>query len=123
MDTATDTHTITEYRTDYEWLAEVDGVQEADEPIRTEVGEWEHNLTPDEFDRAEGLTAVDLAHNLLRNAGVFEASSSPDWHPGTWYIAHYTHPYTGVIEETTFHLTRFTEEEARELYARITGKS
>jgi len=115
----TDTHTITEYVTEYVWPELVDGVQVADEPLRTEVDEIEHNVTPDDIDREDGLTAVDLAVKTLTDAGAWEASSSPEWGPRTWYTAHYEHPYTGVIEERSFHLAGFNDNDARAVYAAI----
>jgi hypothetical protein len=115
----TDSHTITEYVTEYVWPELVDGDQVADEPLRAEGDEIEHNVTPDEWDREDGRTAVDIATDLIRDAGAEEPSSSPEWQLRTWYTARYEHPYTGVIEERSFHLAGFSDDDARAVYAAI----
>ncbi len=108
---------LIQYSAEYRWPDEP-----ADEPEKISEDEHKYNVTPDTYDRAEGLTVVDLAHTLLKNAGIYEASSS-SWNKRVWYITEpYTHPYTGVIEEHTYHLHGFTADESRELFKRITGK-
>jgi hypothetical protein len=77
-------------------------------------------MTPDEFDQEEGLTAVDLAIKYLQHEGVTEASSS-GFHFGVWYSTDCnTIDYaTGTAEERSFHLVDFSEDEEQQVYAKL----
>ena len=77
-------------------------------------------MTPDEFDQEEGLTAVDLAVKFLQNEGAMETSSS-QFHPGVWYSTTWnTVNYrTGTDEERSFHLKDFSPAEEQEIWDKI----
>lgn len=85
---------------------------------------WENeegvSMYPDEFDKEEGLTAVDLAVKFLRNEGAYDSSSS-HFHPGVWYSTEWsTIDYrTGEQEERNFHLVGFTEEQEKEVWEKF----
>jgi hypothetical protein len=75
------------------------------------------DMEPDEYDREEGLTAVDKAVKFLEREGVMEASSSA-FHPGVWYSTEYsvTDYSTGEEEQRSYHLKGFTPDEEREVH-------
>jgi len=77
-------------------------------------------MTPDEFDQEEGLTAVDLAVKFLQNEGAMETSSS-QFHPGVWYSTTWnTVNYrTGTDEERSFHLKDFSPAEEQAIWDKI----
>lgn len=77
-------------------------------------------MTPDAFDREEGLTAVDLAVKYLYDEGAAEASSS-HFHPGVWYSTgyHVIDYRTGTDEERCFHLKDFSDAEERAIWDKM----
>lgn len=79
------------------------------------------DMTPDEVDREEGLTAVDKAVKFMRNEGAIEPSSTA-FHPGVWYSTEFSviDYGTGEEEERSFHLDGFSPEEEREIYEKMT---
>lgn len=91
----------------------------ADERGRISESHIAHTVDPADAD--EDTTLVDLIVHELSYA--VEPSSYPDWHPGTWYSEEpYEHPYTGELEEVTVHLSGLSEQDAREVYRRITAR-
>jgi hypothetical protein len=72
---------------------------------------------PDEFDRADELTAVDLAVRYLRDKGATQPSSSFP-HPGLWYSTGVEIEDYSTDEETeyNYHPTNFTDEEQRAIF-------
>jgi hypothetical protein len=106
-------------------------------PESAEVGDYAETgwideegtaMEPDEYDREEGRTAVDLAVAFLEYAGASEPSSCPTWMPGTWYtsptIQDRAHFEEGREEQHSFHLEGFSEAEEREIYRRLaTGRA
>lgn len=84
------------------------------------------DMTPDEYDTEEGLTAVDKAVEFLKDKGAWEASSYP-FHPGTWYTqtepAHDRAYFEQGREEThSFHLEGFSEAEQKAIYDKVTAR-
>ncbi|ONH52909.1 hypothetical protein CcI49_32780 [Frankia sp. CcI49] len=88
-------------------------------------GEWSEDLDcePDEYDREDGLGAVDLAVARLTGLGVTEPSGGPDFPgPHCWWGGRVTlSHYTGEMRETSAHPEGFSDAECRELWARLTG--
>ena len=86
-------------------------------------GEHEtRNVTPDEYDIEEGLTAVDLAERLISNDyGAVEPSASPTWNKGVWYTTVDPSKDYKTGEDTyyTIHLKNFSEDEEKELYEKL----
>jgi len=80
-------------------------------------------MTPDAYDREEGLTAVDLAVKYLWDEGASEPSSS-HFHFGVWYSTGYhTINYrTGTDEERCFHLKDFSEAEEQAVWDKLHAK-
>lgn len=78
------------------------------------------SMVPDEFDREDGKTAVDLAVAFLRKEGVSEHSSS-EFDPRGWYMTEWSHSsvYSEDEEQRSFHLTDFTQEELRQIYDQL----
>lgn len=79
-------------------------------------------MTPDEYDAEEGLTAVDKAVKHLRSEGATEASAS-HFHPGVWYLSMHDPDFrTGDQEERSFHLDGFTLEQERAIFEQMTKR-
>lgn len=78
------------------------------------------SMMPDDYDREDGITAVDKAVNFLKNEGVHEMSSS-HFHPGVWYSTEWqTIDYsTGAEEERNYHLSGFTPDQEREIWDKM----
>ena len=78
------------------------------------------SLEPDEDEREDGLTAVDLAVKLLKHEGATQPSST-HFHKGIWYASGFevVSYRTGEEEERTFHLKGFTEREEREVFNEV----
>jgi hypothetical protein len=68
------------------------------------------SVEPDQFDREEGKTAVDMTVDLFNRKGVSEASSS-HFHPGVWYSSRESNYHNGEEKEYNFHLHNFSPEE------------
>lgn len=80
------------------------------------------DMTPDQYDVEEGLTAVDKAVSNLRAAGAVEPSSSA-YHRGVWYSGDAEEDYrTGESITRAYHLYNFTPEQEREIFDRITKR-
>lgn len=79
------------------------------------------SMEPDEYDLADGKTAVDLGVAYLREESADEASAS-HFHQGVWYISIIEVPMDGSVEQRTYHLTGYTEDEELEVFRRITGR-
>lgn len=77
-------------------------------------------MTPDEWDREEGLTAVDLAAKFLKDEGATQASASY-FYPGVWYSSDWgTVDYaTGTTEERNYHLVDFSPEEEHAIWNKV----
>lgn len=75
---------------------------------------------PDDYDIADGLTAVDLAVDYLKGVGVIGASSS-NFHPGVWFhTERETEDYSsGESIEYCFHLDGFDDNELKEIFRRV----
>ena len=74
-------------------------------------------MEPDAIDKDDGITAVDKATTFLVEQGAMEPSNFP-WSPDTSYINHkYEEDLsTGEVEERSYHLVDFSEEEEKEIY-------
>lgn len=103
------------YRADYEIIS--DGV-DSDRICDYDGQEEEiRSCEPDEFDREDGVTAVDIALSILSDEGPY---LEPDVMPGrpSWFIGHAEEtPDTGV--EWTFVLEGFTLTERDEIGRRF----
>ena len=78
-------------------------------------------VEPDEYDVGEGRTAVDEAVDYLRGEGATQASSS-HFHGGVWYIHEGGMNVQGQVENNSYHLKGFTNEEELLVFQRITGR-
>jgi len=87
------------------------------------VDEIETSMVPDEYDKEEGLTVVDLAVKFLADNGPVEPSSFPGWTSGTWYTSYGEMDQHGQIENRSCHLKDFTPEQEQEIYRRVVGRS
>jgi hypothetical protein len=92
-----------------------------DEPTTVKESEETYDCVPDEIDRSEGLTVVDLAVAVLETKlYVTEPSSSPGFHPGIWYSAclgpDHSWGMGGADEDLTAHLEGFNEDELRAIW-------
>lgn len=78
---------------------------------------------PDDFDRADGLTAVDLAVASLNRLAVTGPSGGPDFPgPHCWWGGTVTLDYyTGEMRETSAHPHGFSDAECRDIWARLTS--
>ncbi len=77
---------------------------------------------PDDYDRAEGLSAVDLAVARLEDLAVTEPSGWPFPGPHCWWSGTVTLDYyTGEMRETSAHPHGFSEAECRDIWARLTS--
>jgi hypothetical protein len=111
---------ITVYRSEYA-LADAEKIGVIDD-LPDETFECE----PDEFDTAEGITAVDLALEVL-NLKIYaeEASSYPDWQRSTWYSRTEDMSDLGQADrwrEISAHLENFSDVEQLEIYKRFTNR-
>lgn len=80
------------------------------------------DMTPDEYDVEEGVTAVDKAVKHLRSEGASEPSSS-SFHLGIWYASmHDADMRTGEQEEHHFHLHGFSPEEEHSIFQQMTAR-
>jgi len=81
------------------------------------------DMTPDEIDVEDGISAVDKAVDYLQKNGPMEPSSS-QFTPHTWYT-HYEgqDPSDGSETSYSYHLNGFTPEEEQEIYRRMTSKN
>ncbi len=95
----------------------------ADEREKTGEGHRVHPCEPDDIDRDEGLSAVDIAVTALRTKLFATDYSASEWQRHGWWSSTqpYEHAYTGELEEVTVHLRDFTEDESREIYRRVTS--
>lgn len=92
---------------------EDDGESEYEQGWEDEDGA---NMEPDEYDVAEGITAVDKAIEFLDGKGVTETSSSP-WCVGDWYSTEGSQNYrTGETTSYSFFLEGFSPEEEWAVY-------
>ncbi len=78
---------------------------------------------PDDYDRADGLSAVDLAVAGLKKVEATEPSGGPDFPgPRCWWGGRVTLDYyTGEMRETSAHPHGFSDAECRDIWARLTG--
>jgi len=101
------------YQTGYSWK---DEHQDQPDELEDEKDEGHHPCEPGKED-AE--SAVDMAVQHLKDAGVQHASSS-HFHRGMWYS---TEPeqdiHTGVHRERSYHPTGFSHTEEREIAKRM----
>jgi hypothetical protein len=86
------------------------------------VNEEGGSCTPDDYDREDGLTCVDLAVKMLKDGAAYP--SSTHFHTGIWYSADCgTLDYrTGEDEERSYHLKGFSPEEERAIFLHMTRK-
>ncbi len=78
---------------------------------------------PDEFDAQEGVTAVEMALEVL-NLKIYaeEASSYPDWQKNTWYSRTEVDNYTGAETDVSAHLVNFSDTESLEIFKAFTSR-
>lgn len=98
--------------------------ESAEEGDYAEIG-WENeegeDMTPDEYDAEEGITAVDKAVEFLKDNGPVEPSSSR-FSVRTWYTHYGEQDWRdGSYTNYNYFLNGFSEEEEREIYSRVTG--
>ncbi|WP_256790362.1 MULTISPECIES: hypothetical protein [Frankia] len=75
---------------------------------------------PDEYDREDGLSAVDLAVARLEDLAVTEPSGWPFPGPHCWWSGTVTLDYyTGEMRETSAHPCGFSDDECRDIWARL----
>ncbi len=99
-----------------------ESVEAGDAADRGWIDEEGVDMTPDEYDREEGLTAVDKAVKHLRNEGATQASST-SFHKGIWYCSMHEQDFrTGEQEERCFHLDGFSPEEERAIFEQVTAR-
>src|SRR5574337_258473 len=81
------------------------------------------SMAPDELDREEGKTCVDLAVEYLWKEGASMESSS-HFYPGNWYSTgwHTIDYQTGEEEEENYHLEGFTPEQERAIYDQLLAR-
>ena len=80
------------------------------------------DMTPDEYDVEEGVTAVDKAVKHLRSEGASEPSSSFH-HKGVWYCSMHEPDFrTGEQEERCFHLHGFSPEEEHSIFQQMAAR-
>ena len=113
---------IQTYRKLTAWETDNDGNSIGDEPTTVHESSDEFDCEPDEIDREEGLTRVELAAKVLnRRLHVTETSAYP-WQPGSWYSANWESDmiemsvYGAHHGEETAHLEGFTPEEERAIF-------
>ena len=74
------------------------------------------SMVPDEYDVADGKTAVELAIEFLQKEGVYQPSSS-HFHTGIGYMTEPQQDFSsGDTESRSYHLVDFTEEEERKIF-------
>lgn len=100
-----------------------ESIEDGDSSDHGWVDEDGVDMTPDEYDRASGITAVDKAVKLLKYDGASQPSSS-HFHRGTSYStgSNTTDYGTGESEERSFHLKGFTSSQEREIFRRVTAR-
>jgi len=81
------------------------------------------SMIPDEYDKEEGITAVDKAVYFLKNDKYATEPSSSEFHVGISYSTSDPEHNYSTGEETyyTCHLNGFTKEEEFEIYKKITN--
>lgn len=80
-----------------------------------------HSCEPDEYDKEDGLSAVDIAVKFLRNKGACHASSS-HFHAGVWYSTEGEQDYRTCAETTySFHLKGFSAQEEKDIWTKLKG--
>ena len=108
-------------RTSYETWDE-ESLEAGDTDDRGWEDEEGQSMIPDEYDKEEGITAIDNAVKFLRNKGVIEPSSS-HFHPGIWYISQDDVDIrSGDRTQYSFHLDGFTPEEEKEIFNKIRNR-
>jgi len=79
----------------------------------------DESMEPDEIDREDELTAVDLAEKYLTQADAVEPSSS-HFHPGIWYTTYGEEDFrTGERQNESYHLKGFSKREEAEVFERM----
>jgi hypothetical protein len=99
----------------------IPGASDEDEPEEEHgwVDEDGVSMEPDDTDKEDELTCVDLAVKFLEKAGVAEASST-SFHTGIWYSGSpETNHRTGEETTQSYHLAGFTPEQEREVYKQL----
>lgn len=93
-----------------------ESIAEGDAEERGEVSD--EYLDPDDLDIEEGIFWPEVAVEYLESHAPLEPSDRPHWQPGTWYTEyeHEVDDRTGSVENRTYHLKGFTEDEQREIY-------
>jgi hypothetical protein len=104
-------------RTTFSRITPAEGEDEEPDEEHGWIDEEGVDMEPDEYDREEGLSAVDKAVKFLEREGVTEASSSA-FRPGVWYSTEnsVTDYSTGEEEQRSYHLKGFTPDEEREIH-------
>lgn len=84
-----------------------------------EIDDEGEDMTPDEFDVEDGITAVDKAVKYLYDQGATECSSSV-YHDGDWFSTEsQMDSMTGNYYQSSYFLKDFTPEEGLEIYKRL----
>jgi hypothetical protein len=100
---------IVVYETEYQWIGE-DAQGDYEGGCR-----WAFPCVPDEHDREEGLTSVDLALDILNRLPAYmEPNCSPgipSWFSGTDENSTDRHFRTGAWDEYGAHLYGFSDDE------------
>lgn len=106
------------YRKWTEWETDGNGDSVGDEPKTVKEREETFDCAPDDIDREEGLTSVELAVKILKGKLYVTETSNYPWSPGDWYSACWDEDWNegGAHEDLTAHLNGFTPEEEGKIF-------
>ncbi len=111
------------YRKWTQWETDGDGDTVGDEPETVKETEESYSCFPDDVDRAEGLSAVDLAVAVLEGKLYVTETSDYPWRVGSWYGAcpgdDHSWGMNGAHEDLTAHLEGFTPEEETAIFETV----
>lgn len=100
-----------------------ESAEQGDAADRGWIDEDGVEMTPDEYDREEGITAVDKAVKFLKYEGASEPSSS-HFYEGVWYTAYETDTdySTGETTNKSYHLKGFTKAEQEAIFNKMKSR-
>jgi len=104
------------------WTDEDAEIGETDE--QGWIDEEGESMVPDADDRAEGKTAVDKAEEWLRYHHAYEGSEGGSGAASRWWTNHEhdTNYQTGAVEQRSYHLEGFSEQERRQIQKRMEAR-
>ena len=94
-----------------------EAVDAGDTDERGWIDEEGEDMAPDEYDREDGLDSVDLAVRYLQEHGAYEGNEYGARSASRWWTNydHHTDYRTGEVEQRSYHLHGFTEDERRRI--------